>query len=239
MADVVSGPPRLMFSHLEKRRGFSAWVCAGVLPTGGEAVLVAGAVYGGRRCVISASTEWFMAFTALSVCLGLAFAACGAALWHGRYPDAGLALRLPRARLAGEVLGLACLVWAAYHGCLMLEGGLAVYRKVVWALVPVTAILVYHHLDYLFARALGGFLVLCAAFFLHGAFAETVPWRPLYCSVCYLMGLWGMFVIAAPWRFRDLLQAMAQATPWRRPLGALAVAAGIILVVLPLLRRMP
>jgi hypothetical protein len=134
---------------------------------------------------------------------------------------------------------LVCLVWAAYHGCLMLEGGLAVYRKVLWALVPITAILVYQHLDYLFARALGGFLVLCAAYLLHGAFAEMVPWRVLYCSICYLMGLWGMFLIAAPWRFRDLLQAVVQATRWCRHLGTLAVAAGLILVVLPLLRWMP
>jgi hypothetical protein len=119
----------------------------------------------------------------------------------------------------------------------MLEGGLATYRKVVWALVPVIAVLIYHHLDYLFARALGGFLVLCATYLLHAAFAEMVPLRPVYCTVCYAMGLAGMVVVAVPWRFRDLLLAMGKPTRWRRPLGALAIAAGLILAVLPLIRR--
>jgi hypothetical protein len=86
---------------------------------------------------------------------------------------------------------------------------------------------------------LGGFLVLSATYLLHGAFAAMVPWRPLYCIVCYLLGLWGMFLIAAPWRFRDLLQAIAQGPRWRRPLGSLAMAAGLILVMLPLLHRRP
>jgi hypothetical protein len=179
-----------------------------------------------------------MVFIAVSVGLGLIFAVAGGALWHGRYPDAALAARLPRARLAGEVLGVICLVWSAYHACLMLEGGLASYRKVVWVLVPVTAVLAYHHLDYLFSRALGGLLVLCATYLLHGAFTAMVPWRPLYSVICYLAGVWGMFLIAVPWRFRDLLQAMAPAPRRWRSLGTAAVAAGLILVILPLLPRL-
>ncbi len=189
--------------------------------------------------VLLVFTECFMVFTAVSVGLGLTFAAAGLGLWLGRQPDAAMAARLPRARLAGALVGVVCLVWAAYHGCLMLEGGLASYRRVVWALVPVVALLVYYHLDYLLARALGGFLVLCATYLLHGAFAEMVLWRPLYCVVCYLMGLSGMLLIAAPWRFRDLLQALAQARRWRRPCGSLALAAGVILALLPWWRRIP
>ncbi len=178
-----------------------------------------------------------MAFTLVSVLLGIALAVGGAVVWFSRHPEVGLATRLPRARLIGEVVCLVCLVWSAYHGCLMLEGGMATYRKLVWGLVPVTAVLVYYHLDYLFARALGGFLVLCATYLLHGAFAEMVAWRPLYCIVCYVLGLWGMFLIAAPWRFRDLLQGMAEAGRWRRSVGAFALSGGLVLAVLPLLHR--
>jgi len=176
-----------------------------------------------------------MAFTALSIVLGVALVAGGATAWRGSGRLDTAAAHLPRARVAGEVLGIVCLVWSAYYGCLMLEGGLAVYRKLVWALVPVTAFLAYNHLDYLFARSFGGILILCAGFLLHGAFVVDVPCRGLYSVVCYLAGLSGMCLIAVPWRFRDLLQALARQVPWRRPLAVVSVAAGGVLVVFPLL----
>lgn len=176
-----------------------------------------------------------MAFTVLSVILGAALAVGSAIVWRGPLRNTPLVARLPRARVAGEILGVGCLVWSAYYGCLMLEGGLAVYRTLVWALVPVTAVLAYNHLDYLFFRALGGFLVLSASFLLHGAFGEAVPCRGLYSAVCYLVGLWGMGLIAAPWRFRDLLRALTREDAWRHPLGAIGIGAGAVLVALPLL----
>ena len=178
-----------------------------------------------------------MLFAVLSVALGGALAAAGAVVCRGRHPQASLAARLPRARLLGEVLGIVCLVWSAYHAGLMLEGGLAVYRKVIWALVPVIALVAYHHLDYLFGRALGGFLVLSASFLVHGAFASAVPWRPLYCVVCYLLGIWAMTLVAMPWRFRDLLAALSRPGRWQRSVGAATLAGGLVLVILPLLPR--
>jgi hypothetical protein len=226
-----------MFFNHEVAVGAIARVFYGGLSSGGIPLLEPTSVLRFQQRFLLVATESFMAFIALSVSLGLIFAVGGAAVWHGCHLDAGLAARLPRARVAGEVLGVVCLLWAAYHGCLMLEGGLTTYRKAVWALVPVAAVLIYHHLDYLFARALGGFLVLCATYLLHGAFAEMVSWRPLYCLACYAVGLWGMFLISAPWRFRDLLGAMARGTRWQRLVGAVGTTAGLILVVLPLLRR--
>lgn len=178
-----------------------------------------------------------MVFRALSVGLGLALAAAGVLVGWGLLKDERTAKAFPRSRLAGEVLAVICLVWSAYHGGLMLEGGLAVYRKVLWAMVPVTAILVYGHLDYLCARALGGVLVLTASFLLHGAFAALVPGRFLYSLVCYLVGLWGMSLIACPWWFRDLLLGVVRGASWRRPVAALGLAAGAVLLLWPWLSR--
>jgi hypothetical protein len=178
-----------------------------------------------------------MVFSALSFVLGLMLVAGGAAVLRGRPLDPGLAARLPRAQFAGTVLGVVCLLWSAYHGCLMLEGGLATYRKLLWALVPVAAVLCYHFLDYLLARALGGLLVLVAAALLHGGFAEGVAWRHLHSAACYLTGLWGMALIAVPWRFRDLLLGLSRAVPWRRPAGCVVLAVGLVLAVLPFLPR--
>jgi len=178
-----------------------------------------------------------MAFRALSVGLGLALAAAGVMLGWGLIRDERRAKALPRARLAGEALAVVCLVWSAYHGSLMLEGGLAVYRKVLWAMVPVTAILVYGHLDYLFARALGGLLVLTASQLIHGAFAAQVPGRVLYSLACYLVGLWGMSLMACPWWFRDLLLGAVRGASWRRPLAAVGLASGAVFVLWPWLSR--
>lgn len=178
-----------------------------------------------------------MGYAVLSGLVGLVFAVSGGILLRARPLDPGLAARLPRARYPGLVLGVLCLVWSAYHGCLMLEGGLAPYRKVVWALVPVCTVLCYRYLDYLLARALGALLVLCSASLLHGGFAQAVALRPLYSVACYAVGVLGMAFIAVPWRFRDLLAAFSRAVPWRRPTGGLMAVLGGVLVALPFLPR--
>jgi|GEM_PF-1451175 len=206
-----------------------------------------------------------MAYTVLSVVLGLLFAVVGGVLLRGRPLDPGLAARLPRARLPGAAIGIVCLVWSAYHGCLMLEGPVAPYRKLVWALVPVCGVLCYRFLDFLLARALGGVLVLSAATLLHGGFAEAIPFRPVYSTACYAVGILGMALVAVPWRFRDLLHALGRVTDrrrpdgqdqngqsgaekdlverpgvaWMRPVGGLVAALGIVLAALPFLSRSP
>lgn len=174
-----------------------------------------------------------MAFRILSLVVGLTLAASGGMVLRRSGLDPALAARLPRNRLGGALLGLICLLWSAYHGSLMLEGGLAPWRKLIWALVPVAAFLCYHFLDYLLARALGGMLVLCVAALLHGGFVEAVPWRPLYSLACYVAGVFGMVLIAAPWRFRDLLLALSRPGPWRRPAGSLILAIGLVVTILP------
>ena len=53
----------------------------------------------------------------------------------------------PRKPIApGVAVGSACLVWSAYYGCLMLEGNLAKFHSIVWALVPITIALSMRHL---------------------------------------------------------------------------------------------
>ncbi|MBN2450334.1 MAG: hypothetical protein JXR77_08090 [Lentisphaeria bacterium] len=176
-----------------------------------------------------------MAFEALSGALGLALIACGIAGLQGRALAHPALPRLPRLRVAGEIIGLICLVWSAYYGCQLLEGGLAVHRKLVWALVPVAAVLAYGYLDYLFARSLGGLLVLCASFLLHGAFVADLPVRPAYACVCYAVGSGGLLLVGVPWRFRDLLLAMGQSKPCRHTVAALCVLAGAVFAIMPFL----
>ena len=172
-----------------------------------------------------------MSFTAraLGFAAFLAVAAYTVGVGARRWPD--LHRKLPRSRVFGECLGVVCLVWAAYHVCPMLEGGLEKYRALVKLLVPVVAVLSYFYLDFLFARALGGLLLLVVNSLLQGAFVARVPMRPLFSVLCYAIGFLGLLVIAAPWRLRDLLDRTGQSSLWRRSVCAgLLVSSGVYAV---------
>jgi len=172
-----------------------------------------------------------MPFT-VSALLFAAFLAAGAYVFGVgvvRWPD--LYLRLPRARVSGELLGIVCLAWATYHICPMLEGDLVKYRVAVKLLVPVVAVLGFYHLDYLLARSLGGFLLLCLNHLLHAAFTAHVPGRPVLAIVCYLLSFVGLVFTAAPWRFRDLLEKASKSSSWRRSAATCFAAASALFVV--------
>jgi len=161
----------------------------------------------------------------------LAFCLAGAAFLFGyasrRWP--GLHSALPRHRLAGTLLGALCLIWAAVHANAMLEGDLARFRIIVKALVPVVVVLAYFHLDYLLARALGGLLLLLVNHVLQAGFAAQVPWRPVFSTVCYIVGIAGMFLVAVPWRLRDGIGLSADSAKWRL---ALCLGSGIAALVI-------
>lgn len=138
---------------------------------------------------------------------------------------------LPRHRIAGEILGVVCLSWAAYYACGMMEGGLVKYRIVIKLLVPVVAVLAYTHLDFLFARAFGGFLLLAVNVLLHGAFTVAVPFRPFYSVMCYGVGIAGLFLVAAPWVMRDMLSRAADGGRWRCGLTVACALGGLVFAV--------
>ena len=145
---------------------------------------------------------------------------------------------LPRLRWAGIVLGVPCLIWSAWHGCIMLEGGLAKFHTLVWCLVPILSIPCALYLDYLFARSLGGFLILSANELIRCAFIYDVPLRGVYSVVCLLMGICGLFLLGAPWHLRDALKLADNKPPVGRAIAATLVAAAILLIVLGCLRRL-
>ena len=120
----------------------------------------------------------------------------------------------------------------------MLEGGLAKFHTLVWCLVPILSILCALYLDYLFARSLGGFLILSANELIRCAFIYDVPLRGGYSVVCLLMGICGLFLLGAPWHLRDALKLADNKPPVGRAIAATLVAAAILLIVLGCLRRL-
>lgn len=139
---------------------------------------------------------------------------------------------LPRSVWPGVIIGLPCLVWSAWHACIMLEGGLAKYHPIVWTLVPVTAILAYFFLDYLFARATGGFFILAANELIRQAFIYNIAWRPLYSIICLVLGVCGLFMLGLPWRMRDAIELAAKNSKIGRGIAAAFAVAALVLSVL-------
>ncbi len=138
---------------------------------------------------------------------------------------------LPRHRGLGVGLAMLCLAWASVHVALMLEGGMAEYRPLLWVLVPVVSTFAFFFLDFLFARALGGLLLLAATWLLHSAFSAYLPMRPVFSVFAYLVAGFGALLVAMPWLLRDLLERARNDQAWRRCAAALcALFAAVFLL---------
>ena len=144
----------------------------------------------------------------------------------------------PRKPIApGVAVGSACLVWSAYYGCLMLEGNLAKFHSIVWALVPITIALSIFYLDYLNSRAFGGFFTLSANFLIIKAFVHDVPGRPFFSCICLALGVFGMVALSLPWRIRDLIELGGKNKTLAQALSAIFALCGIVLIIMPLFAR--
>ena len=70
-------------------------------------------------------------------------------------------------------------------------------------------------LDYLFARALAGFLILLSHYFLLESFAAGISCMWLFSTACYVMGTFGIVIGAVPHLLRDLIRKISLNKSWR------------------------
>jgi hypothetical protein len=126
--------------------------------------------------------------------------------------------KLSRSRVLGELVGIPVLAWAAYHVTQMVQPG-SIFIPISVGLVPAVALLAWGHLDYLFARACGGLLLLGANHLLTVAFVAEVPSRPFFSTFVYLMGLPGLFLVSSPWWMRNVLEKTRDSGAWRNGLA--------------------
>ena len=145
------------------------------------------------------------AYITANILFGALIASVAFLFAWGLQKDPELWRKLPRAARLGMILGIPCLLGAAWHGSQLLEGGMEGLRVYVWILVPVIGLLCWFYLDFLFTRALGGIFLLAVPQLLALAFGVDIAYRPLYSTLCYVFGIVGMLLVAMPWRFRDLL----------------------------------
>ena len=169
-----------------------------------------------------------MSFRLAGTLFALALLVGGAALVVASARAPELWKRLPRERVVGGALGLMALLWSAWLVEPLLEGGLASLRPWLVPVALVVGIAGAFLLDYVLTRALGGLLLLVVNAIMHLAFVAQAPWRGTVSVVCYALGLAGLFMIGAPYRFRDVLEACCRSPRARWALGAALGLAGVV-----------
>lgn len=161
----------------------------------------------------------------------LIFIISGILAW-GPVRDAELWKKLPRHRNVGGILALICLIWCAAYALPMFEGAAENFRVIIKLLVPIIAILAYFFLSYIFARALGGVLVLSASHLLAASFAARPEGRAFYALFCYLFAAAGLTIIVFPWLLRDLLEKAIHTKRYRFLIPGVMSAMALIMAII-------
>jgi hypothetical protein len=152
---------------------------------------------------------------------GVVSAACAA--WFFRLtPESGeKSGKIARAVWPGVILAFADLLW-----CVPQTKPLLPESMHGW-LLPLVFVLTWASwmfLDYIFSRALGGFLILLAYYFLHESFSWRTPGAPGLALLCFVFGTAGIFIAGKPWLLRDWIRTAAGKPKWRYAFsGALVV----------------
>ncbi len=141
-----------------------------------------------------------------------------------RFPEAWR--KVPRDRYVGLLIGIFCVVQSLRMVNLLLEGSLEPLRHWLIPLGLFICLGAFFYLEYLFTRALGGFLLLMSNQVMHSAFVEHVPQRWFIAISCYLLGIVGIILITSPFRFRDLLRRIPDSSTWRWATALPLVIAG-------------
>ena len=137
--------------------------------------------------------------------------------------------KIPRNILLGIIVVVGDLIWCIPHS-----------RPIVpemmqsW-LIPMAVIgswLCYQFLDYLFSRALGGFLILFSHYLLYSSFTYHAPLKPFFSLLCYIFGTFGIFLCAKPHLLRDLFRKIAVDKRWKYSVAALLVVDGIAALII-------
>ena len=111
--------------------------------------------------------------------------------------------KVPRAQIPGAILGLIDLLWCIPNAMPILPESL---HKFLLPLAFVLAILAYIALDHLFARAIGGFMILTAHFFLKESYGAPVPGAMIFAIFCFIFGIIGIFISGKPYLIRDIIR---------------------------------
>ena len=111
--------------------------------------------------------------------------------------------KIPRARIPGAILGLIDLLWCIPNAMPILPESL---HKFLIPLALVLTVLAYIALDHLFSRAIGGFMILTAHFYLKESYGAPVPGAMIFAVFCFILGIIGIFISGKPHLTREIIR---------------------------------
>ncbi|MDD3153632.1 MAG: hypothetical protein PHS41_02100 [Victivallaceae bacterium] len=155
------------------------------------------------------SQAWFL--TSLGALACGSFAVAVFVLGIGRIAEAKREA-LPRENKVGALLAAVALVWCVPHARAVAFDWMLPYLYFIAAGLWVLGV---KYLDYLFARAAAGLLILVSYFFVHGLFEFELSGSQGLSIVLWMLGALGIAISGKPCWFRDLLRLVARSAVWR------------------------
>ena len=120
--------------------------------------------------------------------------------------------KLPRNVVFGTIIAIIDIAWCAPQAVAVFSPSSTV---IVWSVGVIALIVGCIFLDYLFARALAGFLILLAHYFLKSSFAVDLPFISLFSILCLIFGSAGIVFGGIPHLFRDYLRKLCNNKIWK------------------------
>lgn len=138
-----------------------------------------------------------------------------------------------RNETAGAILVFADLLWCIPNTKPLLPDSTHILLIPAAVLLTLAA---WKLLDYLFSRALGGFLILLAHYLLHESFTYHTPAAPVFAVFCFIFGIAGLFFAGKPHLLRDLFRKCASSNIFRFSVSAFILAFACLSTILGIMQ---
>jgi len=120
--------------------------------------------------------------------------------------------KIPRNFVFGAVFAIIDIAWCIPQALSIFSPGSSSW---IFPAAIICLIVACCFLDYLFARAIAGFLILLSHYFLLESFAADIPYIWLFSITCYVMGTFAIVIGGIPHLLRDLIRKISLKKSWR------------------------
>jgi hypothetical protein len=120
--------------------------------------------------------------------------------------------KIPRNFIFGAVFAIIDIAWCTPQALSIFSPGASSW---IFPAAIIFLVIGCCFLDYLFARALAGFLILLSHYFLLESFAADISFMWLFSIACYVMGTFAIVIGGVPHLLRDLIRKISLNKSWR------------------------
>lgn len=113
--------------------------------------------------------------------------------------------KIHREQKVGSLISGLALGWGGFQGYELLGQDFPSIASLFPIITPLLIIGVYFLMDYIFTRALGGFMIMLVCELLFRTQEVHMVGRILFSLGAYVVAVAGMYMIGQPWKFRDLV----------------------------------